>query len=499
MATFGARVRLAIFVTMASGLTSCVTRLDDLQGSFDDAEPAAMDNATTTTTGSVGAETSGESVWEDAASSHASEAPAPTTPECTDGLLNREGFCVPRVRCAPGTFVSEVDTERVCSPCASGRFSSEYDAADCQPWRECPAGEYVLAAGSATADRACEVCPDGETTTTPNSGECVGARDCVAGTFKSGDACEPCSAGNYCSGKTDAPTPCENDTWDDDSDPATPCVVKTSCAPGQFVFAEGSAVVDRLCYFCAGETFSTESNAVSCADWSTCDAGSYVSLQGTPTTDRACTECSLGTFTAESNRASCQTWTTCSAPSQYVMSAPNAERDRTCGACTSAYTSAADNAAACDVPVPVNLVSNYDFETNTAGWLSWIGTLSVSTARAYTGSGSLLVTGPSTGPAATVLDSVVEAGATYRVSFWVNVGKVSTAPVNITRSLNCNGNTTYLWLANHAAVANGTWTQLAGEFSIPGSCSSPKVQVYAEGGAANVDLYVDNVSVTKAP
>jgi hypothetical protein len=93
----------------------------------------------------------------------------------------------------------------------------------------------------------------------------------------------------------------------------------------------------------------------------------------------------------------------------------------------------------------------------------------------------------------------MEAGATYNVSFWVNIGKAATAQVNITRSLTCNGSTTYLWLANEAAVPSGTWTQLSGTFSIPSSCGSPRGQVYAEGAGANVDLYVDNVSVTKSP
>jgi hypothetical protein len=159
-----------------------------------------------------------------------------------------------------------------------------------------------------------------------------------------------------------------------------------------------------------------------------------------------------------------------------------------------------DNETTCDVAIPANLVTNYDFETDTSGWLSWVGTLSTSTARAHTGLRSLLVTGSGTGPAATTLDSVVEAGATYNVSFWVNIGKVSAAPVNITRSLTCTGGgPTYLWLANNASITSGAWTQLVGTFSIPSTCSSPKVQVYAEGTGANVDLYVDSVSVTKAP
>lgn len=502
--------RLVICAVVTSGLASCVTQLDNLEGKragvIDDGEPDAGRTVATTQDAAVAATdgepiadaalttTAGE-VFVDARASDASGT-GPTPPPCTDGLLNEDGFCVPRARCAPGTFVSEAAGERVCSPCPSGAFSSEYDAVECQTWRNCEVGGYVAQQGTATTDRQCDVCPEGETTTTANAGECTGASDCAAGTLATDGGCVACSAGNYCSGKSDAPAPCETPTWDDDSDPATPCVVRTVCAPGQFVVDDGSALTDRSCDFCAEATFSSEDNATECGAWSTCGAGSYVSLQGTPTTDRACTECAEGTFTSDTNLANCAAWATCSAPLQYATTTPSSQADRECGECINDYTASQDNATECDVAPPPNLVTNYDFESNAAGWESWVGSLSSSSARAYTGTRSLLVTGSGTGPAATTL-SGIEAGATYNVSFWVNVGKVSSAQVNITRSLTCNGTTTYEWVANNAAVAGDTWTQLSGTFSIPSSCSAPIVKIYAEGSGANVDLYVDNVRVTK--
>lgn len=508
MATFGAKRRLAAFVSITPGLVSCVTRLDNLHA-FNDAGASTTTTVSATTTevptsvpDAASATTHSEPIWDggaDESTESTAPNPGPATPPCIDGVLNGEGFCVPQVRCAPGTFVAEADGERVCSPCASGHFSSEYDAEECQTWRDCEAGDYVKEPGTSTADRECEACPTGETTTTENSGTCTGASDCDAGTYKSNDTCEPCSPGNYCSGKTDAEVPCESDSWDDDGNPATPCIVRTSCAPGQFVSEEGSAVVDRGCSFCAEETFSVESNAAGCTEWSECAAGSYVSLQGTPVTDRECTACASDTFSSAPNLAACETWTTCAAPSEYSASVPSAEQDRTCSECPSGFQASEDNAASCDEPIPPNLVTNYDFESDTNGWTSWVGAVSVSTAQAFTGTRSLLVTGSGTGPAATTLDSVVQAGANYDVSFWVYVGRVSTAQVNITRSLTCNGSTTYLWLDSDTAVVSGTWTQLSGSFSIPSSCGAPKVQIYAEGSGANVDLYVDNVSVTRAP
>lgn len=492
--------RFAVLAVLASSHGGCTPQLSDLVGTdSSDRDPQdSVTEAIETAPRDSSSTSADPSSWVPAPSTGSTGSTTPP-PDCTDGLLNQEGFCVPEVRCAPGTFVSETGGARVCSPCASGEFSNDYDATECRAWRDCTPGQYVERAGSSTADRECAACPSGETTTSPNAGECTGASDCAAGTYKSDDECVTCEPGNYCSGKTDSEVPCESGTWDNDNDPATPCVVKTSCAAGQFVGAEGSTVLDRTCDFCAAETFSIESNAADCEAWSTCEPGTYVSLQGTSTSDRECTECSSGSFASEPNLNGCETWTTCAAPLEYSTSSPDALQDRTCSPCPEGFTAEADNASSCDVPVPANLVTNFDFESNTTGWSSWVGSLSLSTVTAKTGSRSLLVTGPGTGPAATSLDAVVVAGATYNVRFWVNVSKVSTAQVNITRSLTCNGSVSYLWLDNEPAVTSGVWTELAGSFSVPTSCGSPRLQVYAEGGGANVDLYVDDVSVTQAP
>lgn len=148
---------------------------------------------------------------------------------------------------------------------------------------------------------------------------------------------------------------------------------------------------------------------------------------------------------------------------------------------------------------PPNLITNNDFESDVNGWFSWNGSVSSSAAKAQKGSRSLLVSGGSgTGPAATTL-SGVEAGATYAVSFWVSVGNVATSQVNITRALTCGGSTSYSWVANNGAVSADGWSQLAGNVTVPSDCASPGLMLYAEGGGASVDLYVDNVSVTKLP
>jgi hypothetical protein len=142
-----------------------------------------------------------------------------------------------------------------------------------------------------------------------------------------------------------------------------------------------------------------------------------------------------------------------------------------------------------------NLIVNGDFESDASGWFSWVGTVSSSSTKAYSGSRSLLVTGIGTGPAALDVSDVVEAGATYSLSLWVSVGNVASSQVNVTRALTCGGSTTYTWVANNAAVSSSDWSRLTGPISIPQECESPGLMIYAEGSGANVELYVDQVTL----
>src|SRR5688572_17578004 len=118
MVTFGAIRRLAVFVSVIPGVVSCVSRLEDLQGSAGE-DSADEDSADETVDQVVVPSSTVESEVDATNSAPATDsgtesdaAPSVTTPPCTDGVLNDEGFCVPLVRCAPGTFVSEVDGSR---------------------------------------------------------------------------------------------------------------------------------------------------------------------------------------------------------------------------------------------------------------------------------------------------------------------------------------------------------------------------------------------------
>ena len=146
-------------------------------------------------------------------------------------------------------------------------------------------------------------------------------------------------------------------------------------------------------------------------------------------------------------------------------------------------------------PASSNVVNNGTFESGIAGWFTWGGTASATTARAHSGNQSLLI-GDRTGnaPAAIDLTSSVTRGSSYPVSFWVSIGGAATANVNLTQAVSCDGSAAYSWLSNPVAVADGDWVQLKGTLNVP-DCNLTQLLVWAEGPGAGVDLYVDDVSV----
>jgi hypothetical protein len=263
--------------------------------------------------------------------------------------------------CAAGTRLVTHGTSKsdvVCSGCPSGSYSDVEGAETCTPWRDCEPGEFVSVAGSAQGDRECEVCPTGTYSDSLNAGACVelgqcapGSVEVVPGTDTTPAECEDCNSGEFCAGGQTAAVACADDDWDDDGDPATPCVAKTTCAPGQYVTAAGDVVTDRSCAACADGAFSDSSNADGCQAWATCQAGTYVATPGTSTADKQCEACATGTFSATNDAASCTAWTNCAAPSKYESSAPGADTDRECDACAAPEVALTDNASECVIPV----------------------------------------------------------------------------------------------------------------------------------------------------
>ena len=268
--------------------------------------------------------------------------------------------CTSWQTCIPGSYVRTAGTttsDVICEGCASGTFSDSAGASACAEWIDCEPGQYVFAPGSSTSDRMCAACEVDEYGEGVNLGSCAAVSECPAGTVQSAAAtetspleCEVCARGTYCAGGQAEPVSCPVGTWDDDGDPATPCVSKTVCVAGQSLLSEGSTSSDRSCTPCSDGTFSTTMNAVTCQTWRTCAAGTYVSTAGTLTRDRACSPCPEEQFSSSINSESCTPWSTCSAPDVYQTEAPSATSDRECAACTPPTRTTSDNDTICSRP-----------------------------------------------------------------------------------------------------------------------------------------------------
>jgi hypothetical protein len=140
---------------------------------------------------------------------------------CNPGFFDSNGVCVPWSTCAPGTFIQGVGTpldDRFCSPCPAGTFSnttdapscsscapgtfSTFNATSCTSWTTCPAGTFVQTTGSAASNRLCSPCGMGTFSSTTNASSCTPWRMCVAGTFE--QAPGTASSDRVCSSLQDA-------------------------------------------------------------------------------------------------------------------------------------------------------------------------------------------------------------------------------------------------------------------------------------------------------
>ncbi len=149
-------------------------------------------------------------------------------------------------------------------------------------------------------------------------------------------------------------------------------------------------------------------------------------------------------------------------------------------------------------PEGQEILANGDFETNAAGWYTWNGAVSTTTARAYQGARSLVVTGSSAiGPAATELVAAVQPGETYDISARVSIGGTEPGNVSLTWNIICDGVESYNTLAT--VQASESWAPVTASFTMPNCAQITKAQLYFErqfGQSSPVaDLYLDAVSV----
>ena len=206
--------------------------------------------------------------------------------------------CVPRSVCGVGTRVASMGSavsDRACTDCSVGTFSTESNAPDCGAWRDCLTGTFVANTPTTSADRVCTACAGGTYTSGSNQAMCVPVGSCAPGTVQTAPGtesspatCAACVPGQYCAGSDVAAVACgQADDWDHDGDPATPCGDRSDCAAGYQVASAGSATTNRTCTPCTGETFSTMVNAPTCSPWRTCGNG-MEAAPGSSTMDRTC-------------------------------------------------------------------------------------------------------------------------------------------------------------------------------------------------------------------
>jgi hypothetical protein len=148
-----------------------------------------------------------------------------------------------------------------------------------------------------------------------------------------------------------------------------------------------------------------------------------------------------------------------------------------------------------------NLIGNPDFESGTSGWRVLGGgvttQISVSSAEAFAGQQSLIVTGREEdfqGPVY-ALTGQVAPNASYRVSVWVRLADYPTsATANVTLRTSCDSEYTYTSWVFEAPVSANAWTELAGTNVTP-DCSRgySEVDLYIEAPAHVLSFYIDEV------
>jgi len=215
-------------------------------------------------------------------------------------------------------------TDRECKPCAVGAFfSTTNDGSQCESVRKpCPAGQYVLAAATASSNLVCRANPGNTFTSSEGQLTFTAWRTCPVGfgmtkqgTASSDRECEPCAAGAFFS-TTNGDTRCES--------------VRKPCPAGEHVLAAATASSDLECRPCGADAFSAESGAAKCEEWRTCAVGSGMTTQGTASSDRVCGPCKLGFSSSGANDgASCETTAECTG-NEYETVAATLSSDRTC-------------------------------------------------------------------------------------------------------------------------------------------------------------------------
>jgi Carbohydrate binding domain len=153
-----------------------------------------------------------------------------------------------------------------------------------------------------------------------------------------------------------------------------------------------------------------------------------------------------------------------------------------------------------------NIIQNPGFELGITPWGTFtdgnnVAILSVSSLYAHSGSFSGLVTSRTKsfqGTAQEIVQAVIQ-GHTYAVSAWAMIGpadgsSAATQPVDVTAAVSCmvDGATAQNFIhVGSATASSSAWTEILGMLAVP-TCTMTSLQIYVEGPAPGVDLYVDD-------
>jgi len=148
-----------------------------------------------------------------------------------------------------------------------------------------------------------------------------------------------------------------------------------------------------------------------------------------------------------------------------------------------------------------NIIANAGFEAATAiGWGTWGCDLTAVKDQSHSGNyGGLTQIRAQTwqGPVQNIANKVVN-GKTYKCSAWVRTDNVVPQPVSIHLQQTDGGGTQYQLIANGIAQ-NDRWTYLSGQFVLAVTGTLQSLNLYIDGPAQNVGLYVDDVVVKTDP
>lgn len=382
-----------------------------------------------------------------------------TTPACV------EGACAPT--CATG--FADCSHPAVDDGCETNLNANATCGTSCGTLVVCDAGQICMD-GACVGQELCDKTLCGDTCVDPQVGEAqspttdhCGACDHLCSTDNASNAA--------CTDGTCAPT-C-NDGYADCSTPAADQAddgCETNIATGST-----SDTTVTNCGGCDRACSSTNVYAASCA------AGKCA-----PTCSAGFADCNIDTGSGDDD--GCET---------------NLNAAETCGttcgnvqACTSGKVC---EAGACVKP---NLLTNgakgtFEGADGATNWYSWAGSVATSTKYAHSGTQSLLTTARTgtNSPSATDITAILSAGNSYKLSMWVTIGGAASDTARMVLHTNCGGTNSYDWVKGNTTVTEGTWVLLEGTWTIAASCVLQKAELYIEGPAAAVDVYIDDASV----